>query len=260
MQTNGAQSHLLIPTAEPFLFPGGSTGVLLVHGFTGTPKEMRWMGEHLAGQGYTVLGVRLAGHATRPEDMVRMRWQDWLASVEDGWHLLNGLAERVFLAGLSMGGALALLFASRYPVAGVVAMSTPYALPDDPRLPFIKILRWFIPKVPKGPSDWRNLEAAQDHVDYPAYPTRAIAELRDLLAAMREALPEVMTPVLLVHSRDDTGVEPANMGQIYDRLGSRDKQMLFVQDCGHVVTREPERERIFQETERFIQRIQAANP
>lgn len=260
MQTNEVKSHLLIPTAEPFFFPGGSTGVLLVHGFTGTPKEMRWMGEYLAGQGHTVLGVRLAGHATRPADMVRMRWQDWLASVEDGWHLLNGVVQRIFLAGLSMGGALALLFASRYPVAGVVAMSTPYALPDDPRLRFIKVLRWVTPRVPKGPSDWRNLEAARDHVDYPAYPARAIAELRDLLAAMRAALPEVRTPVLLVHSRDDAGIDPRNMQLIYDHLGSRDKEMFFVQDCGHVVTREPERDRIFQETERFIRRVQAANP
>jgi len=257
---SGVRSQLLIPTAEPFFFPGGQTGVLLVHGFTGSPKEMRWMGEYLSAQGHTVLGVRLAGHATRPEDMVRMRWQDWLASVEDGWHLLNGMTQQVFLAGLSMGGALALLFASRYPAAGVVAMSTPYDLPADPRLPFIKVLRWVVPRVAKGPPDWRNLEAAKDHVDYPAYPTRAIAELRDLLAAMRAALPEVKAPVLLVHSRDDTGVDPANMQQIFERLGSQDKQMLFVEDCGHVVTREPQRQRIFQEAADFIQRVQPAYP
>ncbi len=69
----------LIPTAEPFVFPGGPVGCLLVHGFTGTPKEMRWLGEYLAGQGHTVLGVRLAGHATQPEDMIRARWWDWAA-------------------------------------------------------------------------------------------------------------------------------------------------------------------------------------
>src|SRR3974377_2317290 len=76
------------PPAEPFFFPGGPTGCLLVHGFTGAPKEMRWLGEYLAGQGHTVLGVRLAAHATRPEDMHRASWQDWVASVEDGWNLL----------------------------------------------------------------------------------------------------------------------------------------------------------------------------
>ncbi len=66
----------IIPTAEPFFFPGNRTGVLLVHGFTGAPKEMRWMGEYLHGRGYTTLGVRLSGHATRPADMQRACWQD----------------------------------------------------------------------------------------------------------------------------------------------------------------------------------------
>ena len=80
----------IIPGAEPFFFPGGSTGCLLVHGFTGTPKEMRAMGEYLHQRGFSVLGVRLTGHATRPEDLQRARWQDWLLSVEDGWQLLKG--------------------------------------------------------------------------------------------------------------------------------------------------------------------------
>jgi carboxylesterase len=260
MQPDDETPHILIPTAEPFFIPGGPTGVLLVHGFTGSPKEMRWMGEYLAGQGCTVLGVRLSGHATRPEDLVRTRWGDWLASVEDGWHLLAGSARQIFVAGLSMGGALALLLASRRQVSGVIAMSTPYDLPPDPRLPFAKVLCWIIPEVQKGPPDWRNLSAAEDHVDYPAYPTRSIAELRDLLAVMRGALPEVKVPVLLVHSQDDTGVDPENSQKIFDRLGSQDKQIFFVQDCGHVVTREPERERIFREAANFIHRIQPALP
>ena len=115
----------IIPSAEPFFFPGASTvatgtshttGVLLAHGFTGAPKEMRWMGEYLAQEGYPCLGVRLAGHATCPEDMIRSTHADWLASVEDGYHLLRGVCEQVVLAGLSMGGVLSLISATRLPV------------------------------------------------------------------------------------------------------------------------------------------------
>ena len=259
----------IIPTAEPFFFPGGSTGCLLIHGFTGTPKEMRPMGEYIAAMGHTVLGIRLAGHATRPEDMLRVRWQDWLACVEDGWHLLHSAVGSgpIFLIGLSMGGMLSLVFASRRfarrcPIAGLVAMSTPYALRSDWRLPFVEILRWIMPAVPKGPPDWRNLEAAREHIDYPYYPTRAIAELRDLLAEMRRLLPEVEAPTFLVHSRQDLGggsFDPDSMQKIYDRLGTKDKRMLWVDDCGHVITCEPKKELVFQAAVDFMDRVKQVN-
>lgn len=257
----------LIPTAEPFFFPGGPTGCLLVHGFTGTPKEMRWMGEFLSAEGYTVTGVRLAGHATRPEDMLRTRWQDWLASVEDGWHMLNSALtytpaaqRRIFVFGLSMGGVLALILASqryakRCPVAGVVAMSTPYALPHDWRIPYLRLFSLIHPEEDKGPPDWHNPDAAQDHIDYPAYPTRSIAELRDLLAEMRSLLPQVLAPTLLIHSKEDSGVSPENMDLIYQHLGTPNKQKLWVENSGHVITREPERQTVFQAATAFMDRL-----
>ena len=115
-----------IPTTEPFLLPGSRTGILLIHGFTGTPKEMRWMGEYLNRElGATCLGVRLAGHATRPKDMVRSRWTDWTASVEDGYNLLRGSTDAIFLVGLTMGGVLSLYMSTRLKVKGIVTMSAP---------------------------------------------------------------------------------------------------------------------------------------
>jgi carboxylesterase len=260
-----------IPTAEPFYFPGGSTGCLLLHGFTGSPKEMRELGEHLAGQGYTVLGIRLAAHATRPEDMLRAEWHDWVACVEDGWNLLCSAIcrtdspepERIFILGLSMGGILSLLFASqpfaeRYPLAGVVAMSTPYALRADPRLGAVELLSHIQSRVPKGPPDWRDPQVATDHVDYPYYPTRAIAQLRDLLVEMRLALPLVTIPVLLMHSRQDTtgdGFDPDSMQKIYDHMSSRDKQMLWIEGSGHVITRDAQRQQVFKAAAGFIKRV-----
>src|SRR5512138_404096 len=96
----------LIPTAEPFLLLGEAPkpACLLIHGFTGTPKEMRWLGEFLNSHGYTCLGIRLTGHATDPQDMIRSNWTDWTACVEDGYQLLRCLSERIILVGLSMGG------------------------------------------------------------------------------------------------------------------------------------------------------------
>jgi carboxylesterase len=214
------------------------------------------MGEYLGNLGYTIMGVRLAGHATQPDDMLRTQWQDWLSSVEDGYYLLKGCVDQVFVMGLSMGGILSILFASQHPVSGVVAMSTPYALPDDPRLPFLQTLSWLMPKVKKGPSDWHNLEAGKDHVDYPYFPTCAIIQLRDLLAEMRSALPKVHVPVLLIHSKQDTGVAPHNAEQILAAIGSQDKQLLWVENSGHVIPREPDRFLAFKAANEFIQRVQ----
>ena len=253
----------IITTAEPFFFPGkaGKTGCLLIHGFTGTPKEMRWMGEYLSAQGYPALGVRLSGHATRPEDMTRSRYTDWLASVEDGYALLRAFTDRVILIGLSMGGVLALLSSTRLDVRAAVGISTPYQLPQDPRLKFVNQLSWFRPFIPKSNlppgSGWFDKEAWKDHISYPENPMRSIGELERLLKEMRRALPLVRVPVLLIHSKDDGYVLPENADKVFAALGTTDKHKIYVTHSGHVATRDAARGQVFEEALRFIQRVEA---
>lgn len=254
----------IIPTAEPFLFLGDPSkpACLLIHGFTGTPKEMRWMGEFLNQQGYTCLGIRLAGHATHPEDMIRSNWTDWTASVEDGYHLLRGLSSDIFLVGLSMGGILSLLMSTKLDVRGVVAMSTPYKLPDDPRLRHIDWISKIVAYMPKSDevpgSSWFDKDAWKDHISYPENPVRSIGQLNLLLGEMRAALPQLHVPVLLIHSEDDGYVLPANIELIYaDLLNASDKTKLFVTGSGHVVTRDAARQQAFQYALEFIQRIES---
>lgn len=246
---------MVIPTAEPFFFQGNRIGCLLVHGFTGTPKEMRWMGEYLGNLGYTTLGIRLAGHATQPEDMRRMKWEDWASCVEDGYNILKGTTDHIFVIGLSMGGILSLDFAAHHPVSGVVAISTPFALPDDPRLPYIRIISRFMPWMKQPPNDFHNPDAAKDHVCYPIIPTRAIIQLRDLLTDMRSSLPLVTVPALLIHSRQDKSVLPSNAEKIFAELGSQQKKLMWVENSGHVIPREPDRQAIFKAIDDFIIRI-----
>jgi esterase/lipase len=134
-------------------------------------------------------------------------------------------------------------------------MSTPYSLPDDPRLPFIGILAWLVPKVGKGPADWHNPDAASDHVEYPYFPIRGLIQLRNLLVEMRNGLPHVQAPALIIHSKQDGSVTPQNAEQILNALGSQDKQILWVENSGHVIPREPDRQIAFQATHDFIQRV-----
>jgi len=264
----------IIPSAEPFFLPGSGEragiGCLVQHGFTGAPKEMRWLGDYLNRQGYTVCGMRLAGHATHPKDMIRTRAADWLASVEDGYHLLGAACDQVFLLGLSMGGILSLTLAPTLQagagdplgkVRGVVAMSTPYKLPDDPRLPFIKLIARFKPFMPKGSgvpgADWFDQESWKQHVAYPENPVRSVAELIELMGMMHRSLPEIRVPVLLIHSRDDDYVVQGSMDAIHAALGSADKTKMWVEGGSHVITEEPTRHAVFQAAAEFIQRVSA---
>jgi carboxylesterase len=254
----------IIPTTEPFFFPGGRTGILLIHGFTGTPKEMRLMGEHLNQQGFTCLGIRLAGHATNMDDMIASRLTDWTASVEDGFNLLSGSVDRIYLAGLSMGGVLSLLMSTRLDVAGAISISAPYELPRDPRnypVWFIKLYSWFVTYAAKSGDEpgagWFDKQAFRDHVSYDRNPVRSIAELKLLLMAMRNALPLVNKPVLLVHSQDDSYVLPVNVDRIYDALvNASDRTKLYVTESGHVVTRDAARERVFEAAAEFIRKVE----
>jgi carboxylesterase len=246
----------IIPTAEPFLLPGGPTGCLLVHGYTGTPKEMRGLGEYLNQRGQTVLGLRLAGHATQPKDLIRARKDDWLADLEDGWCLLDGMCERIFIAGLSLGGILALVFASTHAVSGVVAMSAPHHLPADPRLPFIKPLSILLPYIPKDSPDWCDPHAAEGHVCYPTDPTRGYAEVRNLLKDLHLALPQIHAPALLVYARGDQTVKPqdGHAQQMLSEIGGMHKSLVWVENSGHVITRDAGKEQVFQVVSEFIHR------
>lgn len=246
---------MIIPTAEPFFYPGGTVGVLLVHGFTGSPKELRWLGEQLAHQGYSVLGVRLAGHATQPDHILRVTWEDWLASVEDGFNLLRGISSQIVVAGLSMGGILTLLFGSRFEVSGLIAMSTPYEMPPDPRLRFLKFLWPLVPTVPKDKPDWHDPSLETDHIHYPRYATKAVIQLVGLMGEMRRALPLITAPTLLINSLNDATVPTSHMDQIYKHLGCQDKTKLIVENSGHIITRDLEKERVLDAIHQFIQRV-----
>ena len=249
------EARLIVPGAEPFFFSGGPVGCLLLHGFTAMPEEMRWLGEYLAGQGHAVLGVRLAGHATHPTDLARTRWTDWLVSVEEGLALLSGVTDQVFLIGQSMGGMIALVAAARYPVAGVIALSTP-ADRGGKAPPFaVRLFLRLRPMIQKPAKPAESPLAERREAEYPAYPqfpARILQEVDLLRGALYEALPQVRVPALLIHSRADASVNPDNMPRIHERLGSPDKQMLWLDGLDHSLVRDPQRQIVFDAIDSFV--------
>ena len=248
----------IIPTAEPYFLPGGSTGCLLIHGFTNTPKVMRPLGEYLHKQGHTVLGIRLTGHATRIEDMIRTRKGDWLASAEEGWHLLQGHTERVIVIGLSLGGVLSFILSEKFPVAGVVTLASFYEMPVQiaKKLgPLLIPLSKIVPKLKKGKGTWFNPESEADYVAYSYNPIRPTWELTLLLRDLQKILPKLQTPSLIIHSKNDDYVLPYQADLLYKHLGSKDKQMIWVEEAGHIITRDGNTSKVFHPISDFVKRI-----
>jgi carboxylesterase len=245
--------------AEPFFFPGDEIGCLLAHGFTATPQEVRELGERLAQDGRTVLGVRLFGHGTEVSDLPHARWKDWLASVEDGYHLLKDICNKIVFLGFSTGGAISLLLAKELPALGAIIMSTPHELPQDPRIqllrPIIRPLSLLYPYTPKGPSDFFDPRAAEERVQYHHYPLRAVPELDTLFAKMREILPALRLPVLFIHSKDDRFVPPEHMHANFDLLGFDDKKKVLVEGSNHTITCDAAKEKVFTEARDFVRRL-----
>ena len=236
----------------PFLYPGGATGCLLIHGFSGSPPEMRPMGNYLARQGLTVLGPKLAGHGTTPEDMARTRWSDWVASAEEGLSELQRRCTRVFIAGMSLGGLITLHLAAHHAVGGMVAMSTPAHIADW-RFRFAPLAQPFLRWVKSG-MDWDTTDplAPQRCWCYDRLPLGCVVSLGQLMRLVRRELPKVEAPALIMHGRHDRSV-PADSPQIiFDGLGSDDKEMVWWANSGHPMTVDSEREAVWARTYAFI--------
>lgn len=249
------KNQMIVSEAEPFLFSGGKTGVLLVHGFTGTPREMRLLGNFLAEQRYTVLGIRLNGHATNISDIVRTHWQDWLISVEEGLHLLRSCTEQQVIVGLSMGGALSLIASAKYPVKGAVGISTPGSFSGDWRLKFLPILKYMVKGLPKGAPDWHEEQQGRKHYSYPYYPMISVAEFIAVLAEMQAQIPEITVPVILMQSTGDNTIPANSMEFIYSLLTTEDKQKIWFHNSNHMITMEPDRFEAFRLIHEFITRV-----
>lgn len=237
--------------AEPFLLTGGPHGVLLVHGFTGTPSEMRLLGEHLHTQGFTVLAIRLPGHGTDPHDMESTHWRHWYGGAVDGFHLLRGMCETVQVVGLSMGGLLSLKLASEYPVDSVVALSTPVFLANR-RIKWLPLYRLFYRYVPKKIRDY-DIDP-QYFVGYDTTPLSCLSSLLELIQIVSRDAASITCPVLLVQSRREHTVRPESATYLLERIGSLQKELFWLEKSGHVVTIDVERELVFRQVAAFVTR------
>jgi carboxylesterase len=237
---------------NPFFFDSGSTGCLLIHGFSGSPPEMRPMGEYLAAKGLTVLGVRLAGHGTSPKDMATTTWHDWVASAEKGLRELQRRCDRVFVAGLSMGGLITLHLAVHHSVAGIVVMAAPAYIADW-RFRFLPLAQYFIRWVTPGiESDLTDPGAENRISSYQVLPIRCVVSLRELLRLVRRELPQVKVPALVMQGEEDHHVPADSARIIFEELGTTEKEIVWWPNSGHCITVDSERQAVWARAYEFI--------
>lgn len=248
------------PPTDAFVLPGGDIGCLLIHGFTGTPYEMRFVGEHLHAAGYTVSGVRLAGHTTRVEDLAQFARSDWYASVNEGFDALMSQCRQCVVVGLSLGSLLALRLAIDRPdaVGGLVLLSSALVLANPwparvgrflhPVLPWLP-RRWQY--VHKGASDIADAAARAIHPGYRAMPLRGILELVALQREVRRALPLVRQPALIIHSAQDHTAPLINL-TVLERALPSVRRTVVLERSFHVLTVDAEKELVAREIVQFV--------
>lgn len=249
-------STVVAPECRPFYFRRGTEAVLLVHGFTGCPKEMLPLGEYLQERGYSVLGVRLKGHGISEKAMARSRWQQWVASARAGLLKLQANYSTIHLCGLSMGGSICLYLASEHNVASVTTLAAPVVIRDKRLilLPFARKMLSFVPVM--GQSDLVNKDAEKELWHYTRVPVRCIDSLMEFLKETRLRLHKVRSPLFVAHGDQDKSVNPKNAHIIYLEAGST-KKMKKIYHSGHGMTVDVAKEELFSDILAFIRNPEA---
>jgi len=221
------------PGCEPFSFDGGPLGVLMVHGFTGSPASMRSVGEWLASQDLSVEGVRLPGHGTDIEDLRGRHWTEWVDEAARGLDALRGRCRTVVTFAQSMGGCVALALAAARPhdLDGL-ALANPYVF--DARLLGLPLGGRFLKNAKGVVND--IAKPGQDEVGYPQMPVPAIVEMSAMMKMVRAALPQVRQPIVVFRSATDHVIPASNAQKVLDRIGSERKELVDCPNSYHVVT------------------------
>ena len=229
-------------------------GVLLLHGFTGSPASMRPWGEQLAQRSWTVRVPRLPGHGTRWQDMNITRWQDWYSEADRNLRELSSRCDRVFVGGLSMGGSLALRLAQEHPqaISGLVLVNPSVHTErlDRHLLPVVKHLVGSFPGISNDIA-----KPGVDEIPYNRTPLKAAASLMEMWSVIKRDIASVHQPLLLFRSAQDHVVEPSNAEWILSHIHSSDVEEVVLDNSYHVATLDYDAQIIVDTSVAFIERL-----
>ncbi|WP_042349968.1 alpha/beta hydrolase [Bacillus massiliigorillae] len=241
------ENFSVIQGAEELYFEGNDIGVLISHGFMGTPQSVEYLGDRLAQFGYTVMAPRLKGHGTHHFDLENCNHEDWFASLEEGYKKLQQKCSTIFVIGQSMGGALALRLVNKYPsINGVIVVNAALSLPAYEVFKGVTEPRF----IDEGEPDIKDQTVHE--ITYSKVPLHAIHELQKIMENTPAIIPSIQTPILAIKSLEDHVVPSENTDYILKTVGSKVKKMITLTNSYHVASMDYDKEEIVEQTNRFI--------
>jgi len=236
-------------------------GIVLVHGYLSCPGEIRPLASFLRSKGYFVYGVRLRGHGTSPVDLAQRSWEDWYESLNRGYTVIKSLTDNIVLGGFSTGGVLALLAAARKgnKVQSVFAVNAPLQLRRfSARLaPSIVSMNSLLKRVKtQGMVEYVPNRPEFDHLNYLGNPISGIRELGRAMVEMEKELPKIEIPTFLVQGSKDRIVDPTSGQQIFNRVGSPEKELLLLERERHGILNGEGSRDIFERIHEFLLRCE----
>lgn len=240
--------------------PKSEVGFLLLHGFAGTPGEMRPLAHRLRAVGLDVYAPALLGHGLRPEALQNVTWQDWVEGARDAYYRVREEHKSVVVIGLSMGGMVSCLMIHSLPRADrpvALSLLAPALRARDDRLKWAPLLKYVLPWFPEAtrvqagltnPDGWKQLW------HYERRPVHALAELHRIQGAAGAILGEIDTPALVVHGLKDQTVPESSAREVFERIGSRPKELLWLEQSGHCLTADVEIDLVVEELLDFLKR------
>lgn len=238
---------------KPFYFQGGKTGILLVHGFTACPVDLKPLGESLFRLGYTVYAPLLAGHGTSPEQMRKTAWKDWLGSAQKGIDCLREKCHKVVAIGHSMGGLIALSLASQGLTDGVVSINAPLVYRDVDLHQADRIFgkQQYVEKPHKDTEIGATKEGLP-HYSYVKIPLECLVSLNMALAPVQKGLDNIECPALVIQSLEDSTVNPRSGGMIEKGIKHQCKELIYWPNEDHYLPLSPERDHLTEKIRTFL--------
>lgn len=239
--------------SEPFFFNKNSDiGVLIIHGFTSTTSSVYPLGKYLAKAGFNIECPCLSGHGTKWQDLNKVSYTEWINDVEDALERLKKRATHIFIAGLSMGGTLALFLSENHPeLKGIILINHGLFIKDIRRY-FLFFGRFLIKSTPPIASDIKAPDVKE--IAYNRTPTNGVYEMLKLFKLVKRNLSKVHHPTLIFKSRDDHVLVIKNATYTYKKISSNRKEIIWLENSYHVATMDYDKDIIFKKSVEFIKK------